>query len=56
MWSRATGLTDHQLIGEIDLKEDLILVRSGLTSYGTIILGKIKVGTNDNEPGYIHVR
>lgn len=56
MWSRATGLTDHELAGEIHLNRDLILVRSGQVSYGTIILGKLRVGTNDGQDGYVHVR
>lgn len=56
MWSRAAGLSDHELVGNIELERDLILVRSGATSYGQIILGKIKVGTNDGQDGYIHVR
>jgi len=37
----------------------LVLVRSAPTSYGTIILGKIrlpKVNAADGEPGYVHVR
>ncbi|KIO20116.1 hypothetical protein M407DRAFT_245951 [Tulasnella calospora MUT 4182] len=56
MWSRASGISDDQLIDDIDLERDLVLVRSGETTYGVILLGKIKVGTNDNEDGFIHVR
>lgn len=56
MWSRASGISDDQLIGDIDLDRDLVLVRSGETTYGIILLGKIKVGTNDDKDGFIHVR
>lgn len=74
MWSRASGISDKELVGGLDSlkvirkpdaqgtseseawKEVLVLVRSGVTSYGQIILGKIKVGTNDGKPGYVHVR
>lgn len=56
MWARATGISDHQLIGDINLERDLVLVRSGETTYGRILLGKLRVGTNDNDAGYIHVR
>lgn len=56
MWSRASGIDDHALVGGIDLKKDLVLVRSGATSYGQIILGKLRVGTNDGEEGFVHVR
>ncbi|KAG8895409.1 hypothetical protein FRC01_012387 [Tulasnella sp. 417] len=56
MWSRASGISDDQLIGDIDLERDLVSVRNGETTYGVILLGKIKVGTNDGKDGYIHVR
>lgn len=57
MWSRAAGLTDHALT-DFTIKNDLILVRSAATSYGTIILGKIRIpAVNDDEgEGFIHVR
>jgi hypothetical protein len=56
MWSRAARLTNHELTAfSID---DLVLVSSGSTSYGTIILGKIRIpAINDEEgAGYVHVR
>jgi len=56
MWARAHGITDHQLVGEIDLKKDLLEIRSGKVAYGTIIFGKIRVGTNDGKEGVVHVR
>ncbi|KAK0212869.1 hypothetical protein DFS33DRAFT_1285041 [Desarmillaria ectypa] len=57
MWSRANGVSDDDLVA-LNLKEDLVLVRSASTSYGTIILGKIRLpAINDDEgEGYIHVR
>lgn len=57
MWSRAAGLSDDELVG-FNLEQDLVLCRSGPTSYGTIILGKIRVpAINDDEgEGFIHVR
>ncbi|KAG9029262.1 hypothetical protein FRB95_005536 [Tulasnella sp. JGI-2019a] len=56
MWSRATGITDHQLVGGIDVQRDLVEVRAGQASYGAIIFGKVKVGTNDGQEGFVHVR
>ncbi|KAG8873470.1 hypothetical protein FRB98_009009 [Tulasnella sp. 332] len=56
MWSRATGISDHDLVGNIDLQQDLVEVRSGDVSYGTIIFGKLRVGTNDDEEGFVHIR
>ncbi|KAE9411243.1 hypothetical protein BT96DRAFT_930395 [Gymnopus androsaceus JB14] len=57
MWSRASGLTDHQLI-DFTIEKDLVLVRSAPVSYGTIILGKIRIpAINDEEgEGFVHVR
>jgi len=56
MWSRAAGLSDHELTNFT--VEDLTLVSSGLASYGTIIFGKIRIpAINDEEgAGYVHVR
>lgn len=56
MWSRAAELSDSQL--ESFTIDDLVQVRSGPTSYGTIILGKFRIpGINDAEgAGYVHVR
>ncbi|KAG8894059.1 hypothetical protein FRB99_001547, partial [Tulasnella sp. 403] len=56
MWARASGLSDQELVGEINLERDLVLVRSGATSYGTIVLGKLRVGTADGKEGFVHVR
>jgi hypothetical protein len=57
MWSRAAGISDEKLVG-FTLKDDLVIVRSASVSYGTIILGKIRIpAINDAEgEGYIHVR
>ncbi|KAI0268644.1 hypothetical protein BC834DRAFT_646153 [Gloeopeniophorella convolvens] len=57
MWARAATLSDEQLIG-FSLAEDLVAVRSGPTSYGQIVLGKIRIPAVDDElgAGYIHVR
>ncbi|TFY82814.1 hypothetical protein EWM64_g1201 [Hericium alpestre] len=57
MWARASSLADHQLVG-FNLKDDLMQVRSGPTSYGSIILGKIRIPAVQDEQGegFIHVR
>ena len=57
MWSRARHLSDHDLTG-FDLQKDLVLVSSAISSYGTIILGKIRIpAINDDQgEGFIHVR
>ncbi|VDC07720.1 unnamed protein product [Peniophora sp. CBMAI 1063] len=57
MWSRAAGLSDEQLV-DFSLEKDLVEVRSGPTSYGTIVLGKIRIpAVNDDlGEGFIHVR
>ncbi|KAH0827540.1 hypothetical protein J3R83DRAFT_4261, partial [Lanmaoa asiatica] len=57
MWSRATGLSDAELT-RFSIEEDLVRVRSGFVSYGTVILGKIRIPAVDDElgQGYIHVR
>lgn len=57
MWSRVAGLSDEQLVS-FTLEKDLVEVRSGPTSYGTIILGKIRIpAVNDDlGEGFIHVR
>ncbi|KDQ53455.1 hypothetical protein JAAARDRAFT_39139 [Jaapia argillacea MUCL 33604] len=57
MWSRATGITDHELVA-FDIAKDLVQCRSGPTSYGTIIFGKIRLpAVNDEEgEGFVHVR
>lgn len=57
MWSRASHLSDDKLTG-FDLRRDLVLVSSAISSYGTIILGKIRIpAINDDQgEGFIHVR
>jgi len=57
MWSRAARFSDHELTS-FSLSEDLVLVSSATTTYGTIILGKIRVpAINDDQgEGFIHVR
>jgi len=53
MWSRAHGISDHELAA-FTIEKDLVLVRSAPTSYGTVILGKIRIPAIDD--GYIHIR
>ncbi|KIJ67949.1 hypothetical protein HYDPIDRAFT_173679 [Hydnomerulius pinastri MD-312] len=57
MWSRAAGLSDHQLV-DFEIEKDLVLVRAAVVSYGTIILGKIRIPAVNDElgEGYVHVR
>lgn len=57
MWSRATELSDHELTA-FSIESDLVLVRSAASSYGNIILGKIRIPAIRDEygEGYIHVR
>jgi hypothetical protein len=53
MWSRAVGVSDVELTA-FDLNQDLVAIRSGPTSYGTIIFGKIRIPAIAD--GFIHVR
>lgn len=57
MWSRAAGLTDAELVN-FTVEEDLLQCRSAPTSYGTIILGKIRIPAIKDEEGagFVHVR
>ncbi|CEL57871.1 hypothetical protein RSOLAG1IB_02615 [Rhizoctonia solani AG-1 IB] len=57
MWARASGLSDEQLTSFV-IEDDLVEVRAGSTSYGTIVFGKIRIpGLKDEEgEGFIHVR
>ena len=57
MWSRAAGLSDAELVS-FSVAEDLVEIRSAPTSYGTIILGKLRIpAINDEEgEGFVHVR
>ncbi|GJE92218.1 hypothetical protein PsYK624_083710 [Phanerochaete sordida] len=57
MWARAAGIADADLVA-FTAERDLVEVRSAPTSYGTIILGKIRLpAVQDAEgAGYVHVR
>ncbi|KAF9454018.1 hypothetical protein P691DRAFT_790424 [Macrolepiota fuliginosa MF-IS2] len=57
MWSRAAGLTDEELT-KFTIEDDLVSVRSGATSYGIIIFGKIRIPAINDElgEGFVHVR
>jgi len=57
MWSRAAKLSDQELT-HFDLNKDLVLVSSAMTTYGTIILGRIRIPAIDDDQGegFIHVR
>ena len=57
MWSRASQLSDTELTN-FSLHKDLILVSSAATTYGTVILGKIRIpGIKDDQgEGFVHVR
>lgn len=57
MWSRASGLSDEQL-ATFHTKNDLVQVRSAVVSYGTILLGKLRIpAVNDSKgEGFVHVR
>jgi len=54
MWARAGGLSDEDLT-DFTIESDLVEVRSASTSYGTIILGKIRI-PNVKPEGFVHVR
>ncbi|KAI0690546.1 hypothetical protein BC835DRAFT_1364310 [Cytidiella melzeri] len=57
MWSRAAGLSDHDLT-HFTVEHDLVECRSAPTSYGNIILGKIRIPAVKDEEGegFVHVR
>ncbi|KAJ2914392.1 hypothetical protein MD484_g6027, partial [Candolleomyces efflorescens] len=57
MWSRAQGLSDKELV-DFTIENDLVEIRSAPTSYGVIILGKIRIPAVDDEEGagFVHVR
>ncbi|KAF7361725.1 hypothetical protein MVEN_00516300 [Mycena venus] len=42
MWALASQVSDHDLVN-FTMKDDLVVVRSAVTSYGPIILGKIRI-------------
>ena len=53
MWQAAAELSDAELVG-FDIRNDLVLVSSSPVSYGTIILGKIRIPALQD--GHVHVR
>lgn len=57
MFSRAKGIPDQEFCS-FNTKDDLVLIRSGETSYGTVVFGKLRLpAINDSEgEGFIHVR
>jgi len=57
MWSRAAHLSDHELTS-FNIENDLVEIRSGPTSYGVIIFGKIRIPAVRDEKGegFVHVR
>lgn len=57
MFERVAGLSDHQLTA-FEISKDLVEIRSGVTPYGTIIFGKIKIPefSDAKGEGFIHVR
>lgn len=36
MWSKAKGIKDDELVN-FDIKKDLVLIRAGVTTYGTMV-------------------
>ncbi|KAG8802242.1 hypothetical protein FRC16_010137 [Serendipita sp. 398] len=62
MWSRAGTISDKDLTN-FNISEDLVSVRAGPTTYGVILLGKIRlpkvpkitVGGRESD-GFVHVR
>lgn len=57
MWSRAAGLSDKKLTA-FTIEDDLVEIRAGVVSYGTILFGKIRIPAVNDElgEGFIHVR
>jgi hypothetical protein len=58
MWSRASKISDAKLV-DFTIKDDLVEVRAGATTYGTIIFGKIRIPaltTEEEGEGFVHVR
>ncbi|KIM31664.1 hypothetical protein M408DRAFT_327137 [Serendipita vermifera MAFF 305830] len=57
MYSRAAGISDADLVN-FNIEKDLVEVRAGPTTYGVILLGKIKLPAikDDLGEGFIHVR
>ncbi|EGG13055.1 uncharacterized protein MELLADRAFT_101250 [Melampsora larici-populina 98AG31] len=57
MFARSQGISDHDLT-DFSIKHDLTSIRSGQTSYGTVVFGKIRIPAVKDEDGFgfIHVR
>ncbi|KAG1716415.1 hypothetical protein ID866_767 [Astraeus odoratus] len=57
MWSRANGLSDEELTS-FTVEDDLVEIRTGAVSYGTLIFGKVRIPAVRDElgEGFIHVR
>ncbi|KAJ6587147.1 hypothetical protein DFH09DRAFT_1142731 [Mycena vulgaris] len=70
MWSLASEISDAELVN-FTIKDDLVVIRSAVTSYGPIILGKIRIkaikinssgervpgkAADDDSSGFIFVR
>ncbi|KAJ7282988.1 hypothetical protein C8J57DRAFT_1297206 [Mycena rebaudengoi] len=70
MWALASKTSDADLVA-FTIKDDLVTVRSAVTSYGPIVLGKIRIraihldargefasghGEGDDDFGYIFIR
>ena len=57
MWSRAAGLDNRELTA-FTIEQDLVEVRSAATTYGNVILGKVRIPAvrDDEGEGFIHVR
>jgi len=57
MWSRAAHLSDEELTS-FTVEDDLVQIRSGATSYGVIVFGKIRIPAVQDEEGegFVHVR
>jgi len=57
MWSRAAHLSDGELTS-FKIEDDLVQIRSGATSYGVIVFGKIRIPAIHDEEGegFVHVR
>lgn len=57
MWARANGVSDAEL-AKFEFAQDLVAVRAAPTSYGTVILGKLRLPAVRDElgEGFVHVR
>ncbi|KAI0081250.1 hypothetical protein K474DRAFT_1656735 [Panus rudis PR-1116 ss-1] len=57
MWSRVAGISDHDLV-DFHVRDNLVEVRDGVTPYGTVLFGKIRIpAVKDGQgEGFVHVR